>query len=204
MGGGGSEAIDIDGILDAQFKINCLASATSIQNIELNHVSFIMGDNCNLTFRNRASVNSSCEMAPIIDAIAEVVVSADEEFAKTLQDAQDRQANAKCEADNCTDKIKVAIAKNLNSACATAAKAQQTLTLNGANIICDGNTVSKFGNYTEVRAHCLRSLLGVEDTVEEVSGQNSENLGSSDNDNNDMMMMLGVLALIAIIILEEI
>jgi|GEM_PF-7068209 hypothetical protein len=198
MGGGGSEPIDIDGILDAQFKINCLASATSIQDIELNKVNVIMGDNCNLTFMNRASVNSSCEMAPIIDAIAEVVVSADEEFAKTLQDAQDRQANAKCEADNCTDKIKVAIAKNLNSACETAAKAQQTLTLNGANIICDGNTVSKFGNYTEVRAHCLRSLL--HDTVEEVSGQNSENLGSSDN---DMMMMLGVLALIAIIILEE-
>lgn len=212
MGGGGSKQTsvlrEIDAQLDAQFTAHCNASAQSIQEIVLRDVNVIAKDNCKISFMNKASVNSSCDMGPIIDAIAEMAVSADQEFAKTLQDAQDRQANAKCEADNCTDKVKVAVTKKLNSACESASKAQQTMEVTGATIFCDGNSVAEFGNLSEVRATCLRSLL--HGGVEEVSGQNTGNLGSSSSSSssssqsldNDMMMM-AALALIAIIILTK-
>lgn len=210
MGGGGSKQTsvlrEIDAKLDAQFTAHCNASAQSIQEIVLRDVNIIARENCKISFMNKASVNSSCDMGPIIDAIAEMTVSADQEFAKTLQDAQDRQANAKCEADNCTDKVKVAVTKKLNSACESSSKAQQTMQVTGATIFCDGNSVAEFGNFSEVRATCLRSLL--HGGVEEVSGQNSGNLGSSSSSSssqssdNDMMMM-GALALIAIILLTK-
>lgn len=195
---------EIDSTLDTQFKANCLASAESIQEIVLEGVNFIIADNCQFSFKNKASVNNTCEMGPIIDAIAEMAVSADQEFAKTLQDAQDRQANTKC-ADNCIDKVKVAIKKKLDSDCKTSSKAKQTMKITGGTILCDGNSVAEYGQFSEVRATCLRSLL--HGGVEEVSGKNIENLRSSSyspsqSSDNDMMIM-GVLALIAIIILTK-
>lgn len=210
MGGGGSKQTsvlrEIDAKLDAQFTAHCNASAQSIQEIVLRGVNIIARENCKISFMNKASVNSSCDMGPIMDAIAEMAVSADQEFAKNLQDTQDRRANAKCEADNCTDKVKVAVTKNLKSACESSSKAQQTLEVIGATIFCDGNTVAKFGNFSEVRATCLRSLLN--GAVEEVSGQNSGNLGSSSSSSSSQssdndMMIIGALALIAIIILTK-
>uniref|UniRef100_A0A6C0IXW7 Uncharacterized protein n=1 Tax=viral metagenome TaxID=1070528 RepID=A0A6C0IXW7_9ZZZZ len=210
MGGGGSKQTshfkEIDSRLTAQFEANCKSSAQSIQEISLKGVNIIATDNCNISFMNKASVNSSCDMGPIIDAIAEMAVSTDQEFAKKLEDAQDRQANAKCDKDNCTDKLKVSVAKRLTSACESSSKAQQTLELIGATIICDGNSVAKFGNFSEVRASCLRSLL--HGGVEELSGQNTENLESSSpsfstsSQYSDMMIM-GALALIVFIILTK-
>jgi len=205
MGGGGSKQTsimrEIDAKLDAQFTANCIASAQSIQEIVLRDVNIIAKDNCNISFMNKASVNSSCDMGPIIDAIAEMAVSENKEFAKTLQDAQDRQANANCEADNCTDKLKVAVTKNLTSACESSSKAEQTMKLIGATIFCDGNSVAEFGNFSEVRATCLRSLL--HGGVEDVSGQNTENLGSSSSSSSSSwqssdtdMMIMGALLLL--------
>lgn len=203
MGGGGSKQTflrEIDANLNSQFTAHCNASAQSIQEIVLRDVNIIATENCRISFINRASVNSSCDMSPIIDAIAEMAVSADQEFARTLQDTQDRQANATCEADNCTDRVKVAVKNNLHSACESSSKAQQTMQVTGATIFCDGNSVAEFGSFSEVRATCLRSLL--HGGVEEVSGQNSGNSSSSPQSSDyDMMMMMGALALIAIIIL---
>jgi hypothetical protein len=213
MGEGGSKQTsifrEIDANIDAQFKANCNASAQSIQEILLRDVNIIAKDNCKISFMNKASVNSSCDMGPIIDAIAEMAVSTDQEFAKTLQDTQDRQANAKCEADNCTDKVKVAVKKNLTSACESLSKAQQTMEVTGATIFCDGNSVAEFGNFSEVRATCLRSLL--HGGVEEVSSQEKENLGRSSSyssssshslDYSDMIIM-GALVLFAVFTLTK-
>lgn len=210
MGGGGSKQAsvlrEIDAKLNAQFTANCNASAQSIQEILLRDVNIIAKDNCRISFMNKASLNSSCDMGPIIDAIAEMAVSADQEFAKTLQDTQDRQANARCEADNCVDKLKVAVTKNLTAACESSSKAQQTMQVTGATIFCDGNSVAEFGNFSEVRATCLRSLL--HGGVEEVSGQNTGNLGSSSSSSSSQssesdMMIVGAVALFAIIILTK-
>tara|TARA_B110000285_G_C15074160_1_gene589724 strand:+ start:907 stop:1548 length:642 start_codon:yes stop_codon:yes gene_type:complete len=212
MGGGGSKQTsilrEIDAKLDAQFTTNCNPSAQSIQEILLRDVNIIAKDNCKISFMNKASVNSSCDMGPIIDAIAEMAVSTDQEFAKTLQDAQDRQANAKCEADNCTDKVKVAVTKKLTSACESSSKAQQTMQLTGATIFCDGNSVAEFGNFSEVRATCLRSLL--HGGVEEVSSEGTGNLGRSSSSSSSSsqsldsdMMIMGALALFTVIILTK-
>ncbi len=209
MGGGGSKQTsilrEIDSKLDAQFKAHCNSSAQSIQEINLKDVNIIARDNCRISFMNKASVNSSCDMGPIIDAVAEMAVSTNAEFAKGLQDAQDRQANMKCEADNCEDKVKVAVTKNLTSACESSSKAQQTMNLTGATIFCDGNTVAEFGNFSEVRATCLRSLLhgGLEEISDEISKEISEegtgNVGGSSLPLDDMIMM--GCALIAVVII---
>ena len=180
MGGGGSKQQssvirEIDAKLDAQFTAHCNSTATSIQEITLEDVNIIAKENCKIRFMNKASLNSSCDMGPILDAIAEMAVNTNQEFAKTLQDTQDRQANMKCDADNCEDKIKVAITKKLTSSCESRAKAEQTMKLTGATIYCDGNSVAEFGNFTEVRATCLRSLLldGLKET--------DSNFSNSDN-----------------------
>lgn len=208
MGGGGSKQTilrEIDGKLDLQFQAHCNSNAQSIQEIYLKDVNIIARDNCKIAFMNKASVNSSCDMGPIIDAIAEMAVSANEEFSKTLQDAQDRQANMKCEADHCEDKLKVAITKNLTSACESVSKAQQTFKLHGGTIVCSGNTVAEFGNFSEVRATCLRSLL--HGGLEEVSSKETGNFGESPSssslsslDNNIVIPVLLLLAILIIII----
>ena len=210
MGGGSSKQMlrEIDSKLDAQFTAYCDTSAQSIQEVVLTNVNIIATDNCRMSFMNKASVNNECDMGPILDAIAEMAVNADQEFAKALQDAQDRQANANCEADNCKDRVKVAVTKNLTQSCESSAKAQQTMRLNGGTIICDGNSVAEFGNFSEVRATCLRSLL--HGGVEDVSGQNTGEEGEGEGDPNSSsqssysdMMIMGALALFAIIILKK-
>lgn len=204
MGGGGSKQTtilkEIDAQLDAQFTANCNASAQSIQKITLKGLNLIIRDGCRISFMNKASVNSSCNIGPIIDAISEMVVSTDQEFAKGLQDAQDRQANQKCEADNCEDKLKIAVTKKLTSDCASEAKAQQTVELIGSTIFCDGNSVAEYGNASEVRATCLRSLLhtAVEEAVSERTGTPAG--GPSQSLDSDMMIM-GIMALVVVIVL---
>lgn len=194
---------EIDSTLDAQFKANCIASAQSIQETVLKNVNIIAMDNCNISVMNKASVNTTCEMGPIIDGIAEMAVSADQEFAKNLQNAQDRQANAKCDSNNCIDKIKIGVTKNLTSTCESSAKAEQSMKLIGSTIFCDGNTVAKFGNFSEVRATCLRSLL--HDAVDEAFRQNTESSSSrsSSQSSIDDMIIMGAIALIAIILLTK-
>lgn len=207
MGGGGSKQLsDIDAVLDVQFKANCNTSAQSIQAITLEGVNIIASDNCQISFMNKASVNSTCDMGPIIDAISEMAVSADKDFAETLQDAQDRQANSKCEADNCVDKVKVAVRRRLTEACESKAKAQQTMKLTGARIFCDGNTVATFGNFSEVRATCLRSLL--HGGIEEVSSKNTSDISSKNTSDDEStsslgsnMMIMGILFLFALFFL---
>jgi hypothetical protein len=144
-------------------------------------------------------------MGPIIDAISEMAVSADKEFAKSLQDAQDRQANSKCEADNCVDKLKVAVTKRLTASCESQSKAQQTMKVTGATIFCDGNTVANFGNFSEVRATCLRSLL--HGGIEEVSSKNTTDGGSTSSSSSSYssldsdMMIMGLMLLFAALVL---
>lgn len=202
MGGGGSKQTiirDLDVKLDHLFKANCNSSAQSIQEISLKGVNIEITDNCKISFMNKAIVNSSCDIGPIIDAIAEMAVSENREFAKTLLDAQDRMAILKCEADNCEDRQKVAITKKLNAACESSSKAQQTLKLNGGTILCDGNAVAEYGNFSEVRATCLRSLL--HGGVEEVSSQETENpVGSLPPSpwSLDSDMIMGALAFFAV------
>ena len=213
MGGGGSKTKtsilrEIDSKLDAQFTANCNSNAQIIQEINLDGLNIIARDNCRISFMNKASVNSTCDMGPIIDAISEMAVSTDREFAKGLQEAQDQQANQKCEADNCEDKLKVAVTKRLTSACESSAKAQQTLKIIGLTILCDGNAVANFGNSSEVRATCLRSLLhsGVEDAssegAENTSSASTSSLPYLDNDIK-LMVIMGVFALFLVVILTK-
>ena len=215
MGAGGSKPKmtsvirEIDQKINAEFTANCNTSAQSIQEIEINNMNIIMEEGCRMAFINRATVNSFCDMGPIIDAIAEKAVDENQEFAKTIQDAQDRVANAKCKADNCKDKIKVAVTKKLTSNCESSAKAQQTLRLNGATIICNGNTVAKFGNYSEVRATCIRSLLhgGLEEMSKNDTGEfespSSPPPSYSSKYSESYMMIMFALAFFAIIILTK-
>lgn len=205
MGGGGSKekaeyfrAIDTQ--LNNQFEVNCLASAESIQELTLEDTSVIMRDNCKISFMNKVSVNSTCNMTPIIDAIAEMVVNGDQKLAETLQATQDRQANAQCEADNCKDRLTISVTNNLKSSCENAAKSKQSLKMIGGTIICDGNAVAEHGNFSEVKATCLRSLL--RGGVEEVFG--TENLGGAPPPSSPLdskMIIMGALALIVVIIL---
>ena len=216
MGGSNSKNRDfyeksIDVKLNNTFDANCQARASSFQEIHLNNVNFFIRDNCKLEFVNRAVLNTTCEMGPIIDAIAEMAVATDEEFAKTLQDTNDRESLDKCEADNCIDRLKVNVKKHLDATCGSQARATQSFNMHGGTIYCDGNSVATYGNFAEVRASCLRDMLykgcGVcglpegESSVIE-SQANSVNPGSGDlnNTNTDQdgeldhntMLMIGL------------
>ena len=204
MGGGSSKQShirEIDSEIDAQFRANCNASASGIQVITLKDVTIIARDNCRFSAVNKASLNSTCEMSPIFDAIAEMAVNTDMEFAQRLQDAQDRQANMKCDADNCEDRLKVSIKRRLASACDSKSRAIQTVNVLGGTIFCDGNTIADFGNQTEIRATCLSKLL--HDVVEEMSPDKTDPEDITSTLTQKQIMLLIVLLLIAVLVLSS-
>ena len=218
MGGSVSKSTyqrDIDVKLNSTFQANCAASAVSIQTINLKNVNIITRDNCSSSFTNRASLNTSCDMSAIIDSIAEMAASTDEEFAKTLQDVSDREAFDKCEADNCLEKLKINVKKNLSASCATEARAMQTFNMDGGTIYCDGNSVAQYGNFAEVRASCLRSMLldgakAQSSVTESKAGSVAAGSGGGDTDNgggeldHNTKLMIGVgVALVAFVVVKK-
>lgn len=160
MGGGNSKPTpeqmrQIGANLDLQFSGNCSANASVQQTIQLNNVTIRARDDCSINFINYATVNSTCDMGAIIDAIAQLAVQADAEFAKALMSAQDA-ANAS-KADAHTQQINVK--KKLTSECHSTASARQSLEVNGAVLECTGNAQITSGNESDVRATCLRTQL---------------------------------------------
>ena len=160
MGGGGSkpdpeQIRQISANLDLQFSGNCSPSASVQQQIQLNNVKIRARDDCAINFVNYATVNATCDMSSIIDAIAQLAVQADEKFAKALMSAQD--AAESTSADIYTQQINVK--KKLTAECHSAANAKQSLVINGAVLECTGNSQIKSGNEADVRATCLRTQL---------------------------------------------
>ena len=161
MGAGGSKPTpeqirQISANLDVQFSGNCTPSASVQQMIKLNNVKIRARDNCSINFINYATVNAyECDMSAIIDAIAQLAVQTDAEFAKALMSAQD--AAEATTADTHTQQISVK--KKLTSECHSNANAKQSLVINRAVLECTGNSQITSGNYADVRATCLRTQL---------------------------------------------
>jgi hypothetical protein len=160
MGGGGSKPTpeqirQISANLDLQFSGHCSPSASVQQMIKLNNVTIRARDDCSINFINHATVNATCDMSAIIDAIAQLAVQADEEFAKALMSAQDAAESST--ADTHTQQINVK--KKLTAECHSAANAKQSLVINGAVLECAGNSQITSGNDADVRATCLRTQL---------------------------------------------
>jgi hypothetical protein len=160
MGVGGSKPTpeqirQISANLDLQFSGNCLPSASVQQMIQLNNVKIRARDDCSINFINYATVNAKCDMSAIIDAIAQLAVQSDAEFAKALMSAQD--AAEATTADTHTQQISVK--KKLKAECHSTANAMQSLVINGAVLECTGNSQITSGNEADVRATCLRTQL---------------------------------------------
>lgn len=191
MGGNSSKPTsyieEIDTTISSQFEAHCTPTANSAQIIELQGLNIIAKDNCRMEFMNKASVDSTCEMSPIIDGVSKMAVETSKEFAEILQGAMDREANKNCDADNCEDKLRVAVTKHLTAKCASETTANQTLKMNGGVIFCTGNTVSTYGNYAEVRASCLQKLL--HDAHKQAFGDDSD---TSQKTDIDVIMVLTV------------
>tara|TARA_B100001778_G_scaffold328859_1_gene328916 strand:+ start:1560 stop:2201 length:642 start_codon:yes stop_codon:yes gene_type:complete len=154
MGGGSSRLKYIDAQLDAKFRAHCEASATSQQLLELRNVKLTTRDDCTMNFRNTSTVNSACDMGPILDAVAEMSADADETFVRALQALEDRGST-----EATSDVTRMKIRRHLDSKCSAVSNAQQTLVLKGLTLACDGNSTINFGNVTDVRADCIRTLL---------------------------------------------
>lgn len=160
MGGGGSKPTpeqirQISANLDLQFSGNCSPSASVQQTLSLKDVHIKASGDCAIGFFNLATVNATCDMGAIIDAIAQLAVQADAEFAKALMSAQD--AAEASTADTHTQQINV---KNkLTAECHSTANARQSLLINGAVLECTGNSQINSGNEADVRATCLRTQL---------------------------------------------
>ena len=160
MGGGGSKHTQeqikqISANLDLQFSGNCSPSASVQQKIELNNVKIKARDDCAINFINYATVNATCDMSAIIDAIAKLAVQTDEDFAKALMSAQDAAESTNAD----THIQQLHVKKKLTSECYSAANAKQSLVINGAVLECTGNSQITSGNDADVRATCLRTQL---------------------------------------------
>lgn len=155
----------IDALLDLEFQANCSASSSSRQEIELRGVTIVARDDCQINFFNRSTLNSTCDMAAILDRVATLAADADESFAKTLA-----SADTAGEGD---EPLSLQIRKKLSSQCNTSSDAMQTLRIIDSVFVCEGNTKSTYGNETDVRATCLRSVLHDADKKARQEPQNS-------------------------------
>lgn len=210
MGGSGSKPTpeqirSISANLDLQFSGNCSPSASVQQEIQLNNVKIRARDDCVITWINYATVNATCDMSSIIDAIAELTVQADEEFAKALMSAEDA-------AESTTKDIqKINVKKKLTSECYSTANAKQSLVVNGAVIECTGNSQITSGNEADVRATCLRTQLN--DALTKSSKQSKlvsrKNTQNTQNTQNTMelteneIMVLGFALLLVITVVKK-
>jgi hypothetical protein len=146
-------------IVEFQFGQQCTASSSSKQTISFRNTKMILRDNCKMKMENTAILDSSCQMADIADAIAEEIVKVDLELAKEIQSVQDKKANAQCDADDCVNKVTTAVKKKLLVSCASDASAVQTIKMTDSTVFCDGNSEAGFGQQSEVRASCIKSVL---------------------------------------------
>lgn len=174
MGGRNSKPAErsreISANLKLQFDANCNPSATSQQRIELEGVTIRARDNCSINFINYATVDTSCDMNSIIEAVAKVAVQADESFAKQLMDARDAAESSSADV----HRQELNIQKSLKASCLSHANAQQTIKFTGAVMECTGNSQVTSGNDADVRATCIRTKLN--DALDKVSGLDSSRL----------------------------
>lgn len=212
MGGGGSKSTpeqirQISANLNLQFSGNCSPSASAQQQIKLNNVKIRARDDCSINFINYATVNTTCDMSAIIDAIAQLAVEADENFAKALMSAQDAADSST--ADTHTQIINVK--KKLKAECLSTSNAKQSLEINGAVLECTGNSQITSGNDADVRATCLRTQLHNALTEASLVNKEPSRLGSKKNTEkstdhaeiewtNEMLILVGF-ALMALLVI---
>ena len=174
MGGRNSKPAERSREISANLKLqcdaNCNPSATSQQRIELEGVTIRARDNCSINFINYATVDTSCDMNSIIDAVAKVAVQADESFAKQLMDARDAAESSSADV----HRQELNIQKSLKASCLSHANAQQTIKITGAVMECTGNSQITSGNDADVRATCLRTKLS--EALDKVSGLDDSRL----------------------------
>jgi hypothetical protein len=173
MGGGGSKPTpeqirQISANLDLLFSGNCSPNASVQQTISFKDVVIRASDNCSVGWFNLATVNSTCDMSAIIDAVAQLAVQADAEFAKALMSAQD--AAEALTADVHTQQMNVK--KKLTAECHSVSQARQSILVSDSILYCDKNAQMNHGNKTDVRATCLRNQL--HNALTEASGVNEE------------------------------
>lgn len=192
MGGGTSKEprhyTDIDTSIRSQYSAHCNPLATSLQELNVNNVEVVARDRCKIYFLNKATVNTSCNMGLILDNLAEQAASAGADFARQLQSEEDAQANDCGEADECTNSIRLAIRRQLHSACGSGTTAQQTLNINGGKITCTDDAVVTHGNYSEVTAVCLTSVL--QEALERTPAADDD---SSDDSSVDKSLLIGLI-----------
>ena len=140
----------IDSAIDYLFEANCDSSASSVQTIEFNDLSFVARGNCEVVVRNKATVNSSCNLTDIIKQFTDAVLQADDDLAKLLQGTA---------TSSDVDELKTSIVYNLEQKCVSQVDAKQTLRILGGNHSCDDQARLHFEQETNLQATCLKSVL---------------------------------------------
>lgn len=178
----------IDAQLNAKFETNCNSTATSVQLLEVKDIKVVARGNCTVSFINESTLDSKCDMKPIIKSVTNSLVATDKELAKLMTGEENSISNTISDKD-----LKLKIKKHLELKCNSHAKATQTLKVTGVNIYCDQDAGSVWKNSTEVRATCLKEMF--HDALERQTEFEKEDDKKGDNDdddddNNDMMMYM--------------
>lgn len=184
----------VGALLEAKFNANCHSTATSVQILDVRDISITAKGNCVVKFINEATVDSQCDMKPIIKSITDGLVATDKELARLLTGEDSRIAGT-----DSTRDLKIKIQKNLETHCDSHASAKQTLKVTGVNIYCDQEGGSEFRNTTEVRATCLKELLNDAIDRQTKFEKKSDNDNDSDSDDDDDKDVITEQAIIGII-----
>jgi len=190
--------IKINAQLNSQFEANCQSTATSVQLLEVKDIKVVARGNCTISFKNESTVDSQCDLKPIIKSVTDALVATDKNLAKLMTGEEESISNTISDKD-----LKVKIRKHLELSCDSHAKATQTLRITGVNIYCDQDAGVEYTNSTEVRATCLKEMFN--DALERQTDFKKEKKKKKD-DNNDMIMygfMVFIVFLFLIVISKQ-
>ncbi len=169
--------------IDQQFDSFCDASNNTSQSITLTGNTYVMTDNCQQTFVNKATVRANCEMDDITENVAQFLSTTN-----LGREIADKDTCADASASECTATLTESIKTKLRSACSSHNDATQSFTMTNSVIMCDSNTDSVWGNEMDVRASCLKQKVLDAQTV-------IENRGNDDDDGTTWLGLGLVVAL---------
>ena len=162
--------------IDQQFDSFCDASNNTSQTITLTGNTFIMTDDCQQTFVNKATVRANCEMNDITQNIAQFLSTT--EFAREIADEDALKACPDASTPECTATLTESVKKKLRSACSAHNDATQAFTMTDSVIMCDSKTDAVWGNEMDVRSSCLKQQVkDAQTAIEKRTGNGNGNVG---------------------------
>ncbi len=184
--------------LDAKFQANCHSTATSVQVLDVKDIAITARGDCTVTFANKSTVDSQCDMKPIIKSISDSLVATDKELAKLLAGEDNTIAGTKSDSD-----LKINIRRNLEMKCDSHSKARQTLKVTGVNIYCDQAAGVEYKNSSEIRATCLKEILNDALERQDKFETDSDSDSEEDDDDKDVtaQAIIGIVGLLFFVVI---